>query len=176
MGVAENTNSGQQQGKSTKRQNTQTAFLKSSSRQESSTNHFYHGFHLSACPKQAQSSGRENISDNFQVFTQICLYFKWPLNLSVVPLHHAAKECNTASTCLVPCRKAPTSIFHREGANGNSTECHCELQSICSMQCSRQPSLQSFSMRGCSSGLILKESGPSHPCCSFNDVNELQQG
>lgn len=81
--AAENTTAGQQWGKSTKRPNgwIQTVFLKICRRQVFSTDHFYHGFHLLPHHMEAQSSGREKISDDFQasqVSVQICLYFKWP--------------------------------------------------------------------------------------------------
>lgn len=129
---------------------------------------------------QAQSSGTDS-SHNFQlseVSTQTCLCLKCPslkCTSLIAPFHHSImtwwKHIWNTSAAFCPLQEGPSiSLEQHQG------ECQGELLHICSMLCSGQPSPQSFSRRGCSSGLIFKESGPSHPCCSFNDVNELQQG
>jgi len=160
----------------------QIVFLKICSRRELSTDHFYHGFHLSLTPcKPGPQAEKTSLTASKQARSPAgsALALSGLLSLHQLPLSIALSrygQSRPASTGLaVPSREGPTPTA-QEGRNGNFTQCHGALHSTCSMLCSGQPSPQSFSMRGCSSGLLFKESGPSHPCCSFNDVNELQQG
>lgn len=125
----------------------------------------------------------ETISEKLpasHVSTLLCLSKEPSITSWTIPFHHTLRhhKSESSSTCPAVCPL-------QEGSYPTSQEgCHWEfyqkLHSTCSVLCSGHPPLQSFSMRGRSSGLffffLLKESGPSHPCCSFNDVNELQQG
>lgn len=96
-----------------------------------------------------------------------CLQSLHYRSLSILQVRHHKSESKSMSC--IPFRKGPTS-FQREVAK-------VTVNYIASALHYAQDNLyRAFPWGGCSSGLIFKESGPSHPCCSFNDVNELQQG
>lgn len=163
-------------GTSTKMQNTlKTIFLKTCLGQQFFTDNSTFPSSASPCAKHSPQALQLPSKGGFHPDLPL---LKCPspclLPLSITLSWHGKSTSGTHLQPSVPSRKGPAP--HWNSIKGNGVQCQGELQHICSVLCSGQPSPQSFSRRGCSSGLIFKESGPSHPCCSFNDVNELQQG
>lgn len=131
----------------------------------------------SLCPRTALACWRaQRWNPPLKTFRQVtsppwpaskCLQSLHYRSLSILQVRHHKSESKSMSC--IPFRKGPTS-FQREVAK-------VTVNYIASALHYAQDNLyRAFPWGGCSSGLIFKESGPSHPCCSFNDVNELQQG